>query len=115
MVHVAIDGPRPLEVPATVAEATHSGHAVWRLHGRNAQTWNIHGGKTSDRFNYWYNRHEIVELLHVARRLDEQTELVRVIFNNYSTQSVDGGRGLLELLAFEGSFEELGFGKVAIF
>lgn len=99
MVHATVDGPRLLEVPDTVAEATHPGCAVLRLHGRNAQTWNIHSGKASDRFNYWYSRDELRGLLEVARRLEEQTELVWVIFNNnYDTQSVDGARGLLELL-----------------
>jgi uncharacterized protein YecE (DUF72 family) len=43
----------------------------------------------------------------VAHTLEEQAELVWVIFNNnYSTQSVEGARGLLEVLLERNSYVE---------
>lgn len=57
---VAADAPQVGEgtVPRTMA-LTSPHLAIVRLHGRNAKTWYIKGGKSWDRFDYTYSREEL--------------------------------------------------------
>ncbi|MBS2040424.1 DUF72 domain-containing protein [bacterium] len=82
--HVVVDAPRGVkpEIP-TVWAVTDARLALLRLHGRNAETWNKKGLKTSsERFNYDYSDEELGELLPGLRQLNEQASQVDVLFNN---------------------------------
>ena len=57
--------------------------AIFRLHGRNAETWEKKGLKrASDRFNYEYSREELQEFVAPVKELSEQARDVHVTFNN---------------------------------
>lgn len=57
--------------------------AIVRLHGRNAETWNVKGSTAaSDPFNYDYPDHELADIADKIHRLAEQVQLVQAIFNN---------------------------------
>lgn len=57
--------------------------AVVRLHGRNAETWNIKGATAaSERFNYDYSDQELTELAGSITELAEKVAEVHVVFNN---------------------------------
>ncbi len=63
-VHVVVDGPQGFfnSVPAIWA-ATSAELVIVRLHGRNAETWNLKGLKSSaERFNYLYSADELRDL-----------------------------------------------------
>lgn len=84
VVHTVVDGPQGFSnsVPA-VWEVTHPQVALLRLHGRNADTWNVKGaGDSSERFNYDYGEPELAEVAGQARRLDTEALATHVVFNN---------------------------------
>jgi uncharacterized protein YecE (DUF72 family) len=84
VVHTVVDGPQGFanSVPA-VWEATHPKYALVRLHGRNADTWNIKGARdSSERFNYDYSDAELGELAQQVTRLAAQAATTHVVFNN---------------------------------
>jgi uncharacterized protein YecE (DUF72 family) len=57
--------------------------AVLRLHGRNAQTWNIRGATAaSDRFNYDYSDQELEGLSDSIRDMAAKVGAMHVVFNN---------------------------------
>ena len=63
--------------------ATNPRLAVVRLHGRNAETWNIKGATAaSERFNYDYSDQELTELAASITALAEKVAEVHVVFNN---------------------------------
>jgi uncharacterized protein YecE (DUF72 family) len=81
--NVVVDAPKTEAknlVPTVVA--TTSPLAYVRLHGRNAETWNVRGGSASDRFDYLYTREELSEWVEPLRELGEKAEEVYVLFNN---------------------------------
>jgi uncharacterized protein YecE (DUF72 family) len=81
--HVVVDAPRTggkNVVPPVVAST--SPLAYVRLHGRNAETWNVRGGSASERFDYLYDRDELEEWVEPVRELSEAAEDVYVFFNN---------------------------------
>jgi len=100
VVHTIVDGPQGFanSVPMVWAR-THPQLALVRLHGRNADTWNIKGASSaSDRFNYDYPRDELLDL---ARRLQAFAEAgrVHVIFNNnMEDQGQRNARTLTDLI-----------------
>lgn len=99
--NVIVDEPQlPGSIP-TVWEVTTPGLALLRLHGRNAQTWNLKGLKAaSDRFNYDYSDDELREFVLPVRRLREQAREVHVIFNNnLEDQGVRNARTMMRMLA----------------
>lgn len=82
--HVVVDAPRGVkpEIP-TVWAVTDPRLALLRLHGRNAETWNKKGLKSSsERFNYDYSDDELQELIPGLRVLAEDSRQVDVLFNN---------------------------------
>ena len=84
VVHTVVDGPQGFtnSVPA-LWEATHRGFALLRLHGRNAETWNVKGARdSSERFNYDYSATELAELVPKVERLAAQALATHVVFNN---------------------------------
>ena len=99
--HVVVDAPRGVkpEIP-TVWAATNDRLALLRLHGRNAETWNKKGLKTSsERFNYDYSDEELSELVPHILDLANQVQQVDVLFNNnHEDQGQRNARTLRRLL-----------------
>ena len=84
VVHTVVDGPQGFSnsVPP-IWEATHAGFALLRLHGRNAETWNVKGATSaSDRFNYDYGEAELGEMAARISRLAQRVAATHVVFNN---------------------------------
>jgi uncharacterized protein YecE (DUF72 family) len=82
-VHVVADGPQGFfnSVPA-IWEATSSELAIVQLHGRNAETYNLKGLKSSaERFNYLYSLEELRELGGAIQTLSRQARRTHVLFN----------------------------------
>ena len=92
--HVVVDAPKTEAknlVPTIVAVT--SPLAYVRLHGRNAETWNVRGGSASDRFDYLYTREELSEWVEPLRELSENAEGVYVLFNNNKWSRAPRGYG----------------------
>ena len=106
LTHVVVDEPQGFSssIPA-VWEVTAPKLAIFRLHGRNAETWDKKGLATSsERFDYEYQEHELREFVQPVRRLAEQAEHVHVVFNNnLRDQGIRGARLFSGLLSFDGS------------
>ena len=84
LAHVIVDEPQGFSssIPA-VWEVTCPALAIFRLHGRNANTWDKKGLATSsERFDYEYHEPELREFVAPVRRLAEQARQVHVVFNN---------------------------------
>jgi uncharacterized protein YecE (DUF72 family) len=79
---------------------TNSALAVLRLHGRNAQTWNIKGATAaSDRFNYDYSDQELEGLSDSIRDMAAKVGAMHVVFNNnYEDQGQRNATTLMRLL-----------------
>lgn len=90
--HVVVDAPRTegKNLVPTVAAAT-SPLAYVRMHGRNADTWNVRGGSASDRFDYLYHDEELGEWVEPLRELGKNAEEVYVLFNNNRWSKASGG------------------------
>lgn len=105
VVHTVVDAPPGFanSVPA-VWEATRPSHALLRLHGRNAATWNIRGATAaSDRFNYDYGDDEILALARQLHPLARQVGQMHVVFNNnMEDQGQRNAKSMLEALAGPG-------------
>jgi uncharacterized protein YecE (DUF72 family) len=100
VVHTVVDGPQGFSnsVPA-VWEATHPGHALLRLHGRNAETWNVKGSASSERFNYDYGEPELGALVPDLQRLAGQALNTYAMFNNnFEDQGQRNARLLMRVL-----------------
>jgi uncharacterized protein YecE (DUF72 family) len=99
--HVVVDSPQGFSnsVPA-VWETMSAKLAVVRLHGRNAQTWNVKGAAAaSERFNYDYPDAELRGLVPDILSLERRAELVQVIFNNnYEDQGQRNATTLMKML-----------------
>lgn len=102
--NVIVDEPQnvPGSIPA-VWEATQPELAMFRLHGRNAATWNMKGLKSaSDRFNYDYTEQELATFVPQVRALARRVQRVHVIMNNnLEDQGVRNARTFIDLLARE--------------
>ncbi len=84
VVHTVVDGPQGFanSVPA-LWELTHPEIALLRLHGRNAETWNVKGARdSSERFNYDYAAAELGELAGRVAVLAKRARSTHVVFNN---------------------------------
>ncbi|HEX8963649.1 MAG TPA: DUF72 domain-containing protein [Rhodocyclaceae bacterium] len=84
MAYVVVDEPQGFasSVPQ-LWEVTCPDVAVVRLHGRNRDTWEGKGLKSSgERFHYLYGQDEMAELAAGARTLAHQAAAVHVLFNN---------------------------------
>ena len=91
MSHVVVDAPRMdgKNVPLTVLGLT-SPLLYLRLHGRNAETWNVRGGSASERFDYLYPEEELAEWVGPLKELSDQAEEAYVLFNNNNRSRVGG-------------------------
>jgi len=102
VVHTIVDGPQGFanSVPM-VREATHPRYALLRLHGRNADTWNLAGATSaSERFNYDYTDEELRDLAAQIRRLSAEVQDTHVVFNNnMEDQGQRNARSLLDALS----------------
>ena len=84
LAHVVVDEPQGFSssVPA-VWEVACPDLAIFRLHGRNAATWNKKGlAASSERFDYEYKEQELREFVAPVRHLAAQARRVHVVFNN---------------------------------
>src|SRR5262245_32342312 len=84
LAHVVVDEPQGFSssIPS-VWEVTSPNLAIFRLHGRNAQTWDKKGlTASSERFDYEYQDGELRELIQPVRHLAQQAKTVHVVFNN---------------------------------
>ncbi|HTS54241.1 MAG TPA: DUF72 domain-containing protein [Burkholderiales bacterium] len=101
LVHVIVDEPQGFSssIPA-VWEVTCPALAIFRLHGRNAQTWEKKGLATSsERFDYEYQEEELQEFVAPVGRLARQARRVHVLFNNnLRDQGIRGARLFSALL-----------------
>jgi uncharacterized protein YecE (DUF72 family) len=68
--------------------------AIFRLHGRNAATWDKKGlTASSERFDYEYKEAELREFDPPVHRLAQQAQRVHVVFNNnLRDQGIRGAR-----------------------
>jgi uncharacterized protein YecE (DUF72 family) len=91
MSHVVVDAPRSegKNVPLTVLALTRPFLYV-RMHGRNAETWNVRGRSAAERFDYLYPEKELAELVEPLRELSAQAEQAYVVFNNNNRSRVGG-------------------------
>ena len=69
------DAPRSegKNVPLTVLALT-SPLLYVRMHGRNAETWNVRGGSAAERFDYLYSDEELAEWAPQLKELSQQAE-----------------------------------------
>jgi uncharacterized protein YecE (DUF72 family) len=91
--HVIVDAPQTeaKNVPPTVLALT-SPIAYVRMHGRNADTWNVRGRSAAERFDYLYSDEELREWMEPLQELAGQAEQAYVVFNNNNrSPSADGG------------------------
>jgi uncharacterized protein YecE (DUF72 family) len=84
LAHVVVDEPQGFasSVPQ-VWETTSPRLAVFRLHGRNRETWEKKGlASAAERFNYLYTAEELQALAQPVKALASKAERVHVLFNN---------------------------------
>jgi len=100
-VNVIVDGPQGFanSVPAVWA-ITNPDLSILRMHGRNRETWNKKGLKTSaERFNYDYSEVELTELAQqIVTTAPKVKEFHVVLNNNYEDQGQRNARTLIEIL-----------------
>lgn len=99
LVNVIVDEPQGLKTSVpTVWEVTNPDVAMIRLHGRNHGAWEKKGLKAaSDRFDYWYDKKELKELVPEIKALEAKK--VHVLFNvNNQDQGQKGAATLQSLL-----------------
>ena len=91
MGHVVVDAPRSegKNVPVTVHGLT-SPTLYVRMHGRNAETWNVRGRSAAERFDYLYPRRSSASGSSPLEELSEQAEQAYVVFNNNNRSRVGG-------------------------
>jgi uncharacterized protein YecE (DUF72 family) len=91
--HVVVDAPKTdaKNVPPTVLAVT-SPLVYVRMHGRNADTWNVRGRSAAERFDYLYSDEELREWVEPLQELAGKAEQAYVVFNNNNrSPSGDGG------------------------
>ena len=94
--YVVVDAPKTEAknlVPTVFART--SPMVYMRLHGRNAQTWNVRGRSAAERFDYLYSDEELRQLVPAVRELAADAEEAYVMLNNNgrSQAAGDGGDG----------------------
>jgi uncharacterized protein YecE (DUF72 family) len=82
-------------------EVTNPALATFRLHERNANTWDKKGlTVSSERFDYEYRETELRQFIPPVVRLAHQAERVHVLFNNnLKDQGIRGARTFSDLLS----------------
>jgi uncharacterized protein YecE (DUF72 family) len=102
LAYVGVDGPQgfPNSTPR-LAKAT-APLALIRLHGRNAETWEVRTGAASDRFKYLYDEAELQEWVPRVRDLAVHARAVHVLFNNnFEDWGMRNARRMAHLLGVE--------------
>lgn len=105
VVHTIVDAPQGVadSVPP-VWDVTHGRHALVRMHGRNAHTWNNRSRTSSGRFNYQYDDAELEGLAAQIARLESPSMDVHVVLNNNAEDFAQAnGRQLFETLKAYGA------------
>ncbi len=101
LVNVVVDGPQGFcsSIPA-VWEVTSPELAIVRLHGRNTETWEKKGLKSSsDRFNYDYPDAELADIAKSVETLARKVPRTHVVLNNnYEDQGQRNAKTLMRLL-----------------
>jgi uncharacterized protein YecE (DUF72 family) len=99
--HVVADEPQgsSFSIPP-VWVATSPRIAVVRLHGHNQATWQMKGlPAASERFDYFYSRSELRQVVAPIRRLAHSADEVHVLFNNcYRDNAQRNARTLQRML-----------------
>jgi uncharacterized protein YecE (DUF72 family) len=115
MSHVVVDAPRTdgKNVPLTVLALT-SPLLYVRMHGRNANTWNVRGGSAAERFDYLYSEEELAEWVPQLKELSEHAAEAYVVFNNNNRSRVGGREQAQAPTNAEMLRDALEQGKVAV-
>lgn len=103
LAYVVVDEPQgfPSSTPPVVARTAPL--AVFRFHGRNAETWAARVPRAADRFRYLYSDDELRRWVGPARRMAAECENVHLLMNNcYADHAVRNARQLAALLASPG-------------
>ncbi|MGA2550308.1 MAG: DUF72 domain-containing protein [Burkholderiaceae bacterium] len=101
LVNTVVDEPQGFEnTVRAVWATTHPRLSIVRLHGRNADTWNLSGSESSTgRFNYNYSDQELEGLAAQVRALAAASDQTHVVFNNnYEDQGQRNARSFAEIL-----------------
>ena len=91
LTNVIVDAPRSEAknlIPTVVALTSPTAYV--RMHGRNAETWNVRGGSAAERFDYLYSDEELAEWVPQLKELADQAEQAYVVFNNNNRSRVGG-------------------------
>jgi uncharacterized protein YecE (DUF72 family) len=106
---VSVDAPatRASNVVPRVSAATHR-IAYVRFHGRNWKTWNIRGGKSSDRFDWMYSAEELAEWVEPIARLTQEADEVYAFFNNNKDDFAPRSAAILRDLLGEAGIDAAG-------
>ncbi|AJD91942.1 hypothetical protein JMA_26250 [Jeotgalibacillus malaysiensis] len=106
LIHSVCDEPQAGEgsIPL-IAESTHQGVTVFRLHGRNVAGWTKKGNENSwreVRYLYDYREAELKDLVPVLQKLDRASDKVYVLFNNNSGgHAAANAKTMIELLGLD--------------
>ncbi len=102
LTYVAVDEPQGFANSTPPLAAVTASLAMVRLHGRNADTWEVRTGAASDRFKYLYGDAELEEWVPTVRELAAQARDVHVLFNNnYEDWGMRNARRMARLLGVE--------------
>ena len=94
MTNVIVDAPRSEAknlIPTVVAVTSPVTYV--RMHGRNANTWNVRGGSAADRFDYLYEGDELREWVDPLRELAGKAMEAYVVFNTNAGSPSPRGEG----------------------
>lgn len=86
----------------TILQLTHPRLALVRFHGRNTKMWYARVKKSTERFDYLYNRQELEEWVPQISTLAEQTEELHLLFNNNAQDYALRNARQLRMLLREG-------------
>jgi uncharacterized protein YecE (DUF72 family) len=94
--YVSVDEPQLDKMIEPLAVATTAVGYV-RFHGRNSKDW--YSGSGSERYNYSYSMDELTEWVEKIRRLQKDTEVIYLFFNNcHLGQAVFNAKQIMEIL-----------------
>jgi uncharacterized protein YecE (DUF72 family) len=80
--YVVVDEPQGFKSSVPPVIAITAPLAVFRFHGRNAETWEKKGLTPAERFNYRYREAELKEWTKPLHDMSQQADRVHVLFNN---------------------------------
>lgn len=102
LAYVGVDEPQGFPNSTPPLTAITAPLAIIRLHGRNAETWQVRSGAASDRFKYLYSDAELEEWSPRVREMAAAAGSVHVLFNNnYEDWGMQNARRMAHLLGVE--------------